>query len=66
MNKVKVKPKNGLIIRMPDRDLKPIPTQGVMINLNEYYRARIDEGDLIIIDDNKNISEKSKAGVTSD
>ena len=47
-----VKPNNGLLVRDP-KTKTPVPTDGMLVELNgangTYWRRRINDGDLIVI-----------------
>lgn len=67
MTKIKVRPKEGIIIRMPERNYQKMPTEGLSIHLNEYYRNRIMEGDLVTIQENNfSLKRNLKTGVNRD
>lgn len=47
MSKIQVKPKAGIQVRTEAG--KPIPTTGMAVANNSYYRRRIKDGDLLLV-----------------
>ena len=54
---VKLIPKNGLIVRDPITK-RPIPIEGIEVNLDRFWRRRIADGDVYIEIPKKTKKEK--------
>lgn len=48
---VVVKPVEGRLILMPDRDFKPVPAEGARVYLDSFYTRAINQGDLTALPD---------------
>lgn len=46
---VDVIPAPHALVRMPDREFAPLPTDGARVPLNAYYAKAIAQGDLIVV-----------------
>lgn len=69
-NKIFVKPADpSLKIRMPERDMKYLENEGEEVPNNPYWRSRISDGDVIVLDKksiavSQNIKPPKKEGDT--
>ena len=52
-----VKPKDGLIVRDPLNFL-PIPKEGKEVAENQYWRRRIEDGDVFVVSEKKELPKK--------
>jgi hypothetical protein len=43
-----IKPLHGKTIPMPEYNYAPLPLEGIELQLNSYWYARIDDGDVSI------------------
>jgi len=60
MASVYVKVAEGGRVRMPDRDSRPVPPEGVFVELNAHYQRLILAGDLIVCDPPSDEAAKPK------
>lgn len=47
MNRIHVKPAPGLVVRDPDRDYEPLPSEGKAVPRTAYWLRRISCGDCV-------------------
>ncbi|WP_163068654.1 DUF2635 domain-containing protein, partial [Acinetobacter baumannii] len=48
---VTVRPVQGRLILMPERDFQPVPAEGVLVERNAFYARAIKQGDLEVVPD---------------
>lgn len=48
MAPIYVKPAPGGRVRMPERNSKPMPDDGIFVQRNSYYERLIETGDVVI------------------
>lgn len=60
INKVKMKPKDGLQVRFENGQV--MPSAGADVVLTSYYRRRINDGDLVCVETATAIKAAAKIG----
>ncbi len=50
MATVNVKPAPGLKIRMPERQMRHLSDAGEVVEVNEYWRRRLADGDVVKVE----------------
>ncbi|MFZ4807471.1 MAG: DUF2635 domain-containing protein [Hyphomicrobiaceae bacterium] len=48
-----VRPAAGLKIRMPERGFAHLPEEGQVVPLDQYWRARLRDGDVVAVPDSQ-------------
>lgn len=61
MNAVTVRPVEGRLVLMPDRNFEPVPAEGVRVYLDSFYARAINQGDLVVVSDKPQPQKKLSA-----
>ncbi len=58
MDMKRVKPAPGIVLLMPERDMKPLPADGEIVPLDQYWLARLRDGDAVPADEQSSPAAK--------